>query len=197
MFWHHKCPRIWTINCHPCTLSTISFEKKCFVLLRCTAIFACLSGLGLFFDFPDFTQQNYYSGPVGCQNQDRRKHLTRRFSQGSSKSILRHHPHRAQMVKPLLQSTHPTDPLEPCDALTLRADLNVSIADGIPNFLVDRPRRLHGRQLPRTFQNDRRSGSRQGWSQCLSPSLRKPRNLFNLNSSSYETLENQIIKSEP
>ena len=33
-----------------------------------------------------------------------------------------------------------------CDILALSADVNVAIADGIPNFLVDRPRRLSGRR---------------------------------------------------
>ena len=47
-----------------------------------------------------------------------------------------------------------------CDMLAFSADFNVAIADGLANFLVDRPRRLPGRQLPRTSQDGRRSCSR-------------------------------------
>ena len=47
-----------------------------------------------------------------------------------------------------------------CDMLAFSADFNVAIADGLPNFLVDCPRRLPGRQLPRASQDDRRSCSR-------------------------------------
>ena len=50
--------------------------------------------------------------------------------------------------------------LNSCDDYTSRTDLDVAIADGPPNFLVDRPCRLPHRQLSRSSQDHRGRGSR-------------------------------------